>query len=308
MDLIKPIPLTELAEAIGAEIKGNADQMVRGFNEIHKVRPGDVMFVDHPKYYQKALDSAATVILIDKNVDVPPGKAILVVDHPFDVYDNWTRQYRPHHELQSTVSKDANIGANTVIEHGCVIAPNVTIGSDCYIEAGVYIGPHTVIGDRVHIGPNSVIASDAFYYKKKGSAYTKWHTSGRVVLEDDVDIGANCTINRGVSGDTVIGRGSKLDCLIHIGHGAVIGEDCLLAAQVGVSGKTIIGNRCTIYGQVGIAQSLHIGDDVVILAKSGVSKNLAAGGVYFGTPAEPAREKYRELAALRQLPEFMKKR
>lgn len=307
MDLKKHMTIADLAAWIGSPVLGNQEIIVKGLNEIHKVREGDITFVDHPKYYDKSLSSAASVIIIDKEVDIPEGKAIVVVEQPFDVYDRMTRHFLPHEPLTSSVSKTARVGEHSVIEPGCFLAPNVQIGAHCYIEAGVYIGPHTIVGDHVHIGPGTVIGSDAFYYKKKEATYHKWHTAGKVILEDHVNIGANCTINRGVSGDTVIGEGSKLDCLIHIGHGAVLGKNCLLAAQVGVSGKTIIGDRCVIYGQVGIAQSLKIGDDVVILAKSGVSKDLEGGMTYFGTPAEPAREKYRELAALRSLPDFMRK-
>lgn len=306
MDVKKAIQVKEVAQEIGARIKGNAELEVTGFNEIHKVRPGDVTFVDHPKYYDKSLQSAATIIIIDKDVEVPEGKCLLIVDQPFDAYDHLTRKYQPPQQLNERISKHARLGRDVVIEPGVTIASTATIGDRCYLEAGVYIGPYSQLGDDVHIGPGTIIGSDAFYYKKKGSEFTKWHTAGRVVVGSNVDIGANCTINRGVSGDTVIGKGSKLDCLIHIGHGAVIGEDCLLAAQVGVSGKTIIGDRCTIYGQVGIAQSLVIGDDVTILAKSGVSKDLEGGQTYFGAPAERAREKYRELAALRNLPDFMR--
>ena len=306
MDLPTPISVKTVAEKIGAKLLGNAELMVKGMNEIHKVRPGDLTFVDHPKYYDKSLNSAATIIVIDKEVEVPEGKCVLVCDAPFDAYDGLVREYRPFKPLRAEISDDARIGKSTILEPGVVIARDVVIGENCYLESGVYIGPHTVIGDNVHIGPRTVIGSDAFYYKKKGAEYTKWRTGGRVVIHDRVDIGANCTINSGVSGDTVIGEGSKLDCLIHLGHGAVIGKNCLLAAQVGIGGKTIVGDRCVFYGQVGIAQSLKIGDDVVILAKSGVSKDLAGGQAYFGTPAEPAREKYRELASLRMLPDLIK--
>ena len=308
MKLSKPIPVSVIAEKIGARMIGNTDLMVHGLNEIHKVEEGDITFVDHPKYYKTSLHSAATIVIIDKEEECPEGKCLLVCDKPFEAYDGLVREYRPFQPITSNIHPDSLVPESTVIEPGVIIAGNVTIGQNCYLQAGVYIGEHTIIGDHVSIGPNTIIGSDAFYYKKEDGAYNKWRSGGRVVIGDHVDIGAGCTINKGVSGDTVIGEGSKLDCLIHIGHGAVIGKHCLLAAQVGVSGKTIIGDRCVLYGQVGVAQNLVIGDDVTILAKSGISKDLEAGQTYFGVPAIQAREKFKEMAAIRMLPDLLKKK
>jgi UDP-3-O-[3-hydroxymyristoyl] glucosamine N-acyltransferase len=308
MKLSKPIPVTTIAEMIGAKLLGNSELMVYGINEIHKVQPGDVTFVDHPKYYKASLNSAATVIIIDQEESCPEGKCLLICEKPFDAYDGLIRRFRPFLPLSQNVHPGTKIPDSAIIEPGVIIANDVTIGENCYLQAGVYIGEHTVIGNNVSIGPNTVIGSDAFYYKKETGAYNKWRSGGRVVIEDNVDIGAGCSINKGVSGDTIIGEGSKLDCLIHIGHGAVIGKNCLLAAQVGISGKTIIGDRCVLYGQVGVAQNLVIGDDVTILAKSGISKDLEAGQTYFGVPAIRARDKFKEMAAIRLLPNFLKER
>jgi UDP-3-O-[3-hydroxymyristoyl] glucosamine N-acyltransferase len=169
------------------------------------------------------------------------------------------------------------------------------------------IGPHTIIGENVVVGPGALIGPDAFYFKKMPDGeMVKWRSGGRVILEDHVDIGAGCTISKGVSGDTIIGRGSKLDCQVHIGHGVVVGKNCLFAAQVGIGGKTVIGDQVVLYGQVGVAQAIEIGSGAVVLAKSGVSKSLEGGKTYFGIPADEVREKYRELASLRLLPDFMK--
>ena len=185
-----------------------------------------------------------------------------------------------------------------------IIGRDVQIGADCHIEANVVIRDHTFIGDRVIIQSGAIIGSDAFYFKRENGKHLKWTTGGKVVIHDDVYIGANCTINRGVSGATVIGRGTKLDCLCQVGHGAVIGEDCLLTAQVGIAGKTIIGDRCKFYGQSGVAHGLIIEDDVTVLAKSGVSMNLKAGKTYFGVPAIEARQHMREIALIKRLPEM----
>jgi UDP-3-O-[3-hydroxymyristoyl] glucosamine N-acyltransferase len=303
-----PIPVRALAQRFSAEIIGDADLQATGINEIHKVQAGDIAFSDVRKYFDKTLQSAATVILLNEPAPCPPGKAILVVANPFEAYDSLVREYRPFVPLREAVSPEADIHPTAVIEPGVVIAANVRVGAHSHIQANCYLGEYTYIGAYVSIGPGSIIGSDAFYYKKQpDGSYQKWRSGGRVIIEDQVDIGAGCTINKGVSGDTVIGQGSKLDCQIHIGHGAVVGRNCLFAAQVGIGGKTIIEDGVVLYGQVGVAQAITIGAGAVVLATSGVSKSLEGGKTYFGAPAEEVREKYRELAALRQLPDVLRK-
>lgn len=301
-----PISVKTLAERFNAQLIGDSSLFATGINEIHKVEKGDIVFADVPKYFNKCIQSAATIMLLNKSAKCPEGKAILVVDNPFEVYDKLVREHRPFHPITATISDESEIGADTLIEPNVVIAPYVTIGKNCYIQANVVISEYTIIGDNVTIQSGTIIGTDAFYFKKKGNEYHKFRSGGRVIIEDNVDIGAGCTINKGVSGDTVIGAGSKLDCQVHVGHGVVIGKNCLLAAQVGIGGKTIIGDNVVLYGQVGIAQNLKIGDNAIISAKSGVSKNLEGGKSYFGYPAGEFRSKYRELAALRHLPKFLK--
>lgn len=298
-----PIPVRVLAERFQAlQVIGDADLSATGINEIHKVEPGDIAFSDVKKYFQPTLDSAATVIFLNEAAECPPGKAILVLEAPFSAYDTLIREYRPFSPLTAPVHYRARIHPTAIIEPGVIIADNVHIGAHCYIQGNTYIGEHTHIGNHVQIGAGSLIGTDAFYFKKHpDGSFQKWRSGGRVIIHDHVDIGAGCTINKGVSGDTVIGEGTKIDCQVHLGHGVVIGRNCLLMAQVGIGGKTIVEDQVVLYGQVGVAQNLHIGRGVVVLAKSGVSKSLEAGKTYFGIPAEEARGKYRELAALRQL-------
>ena len=298
-----------MAERLNAsQIIGDDTLEATGINEIHKVQHGDVAFSDVKKYFAKTLSSAATVILLNEPADCPPGKVILVVEDPFEAYDSLIRAHRRFEPLTSAVSHRARIDPTAVIEPGVIIAAHVTIGAHTYVQANAYLGEYTQIGEHVTIGPGAIIGSDAFYFKKMpDGAFRKWRSGGRVVIHDHVDIGAGCTINKGVSGDTVIGAGSKLDCQIHIGHGVVIGKNCLLAAQVGIGGKTIVGDNVVMYGQVGVAQAVHIGAGAMISAKAGVSKSLEGGKVYFGIPAAEASAKYRELAALRQLPALLKK-
>ncbi|MBK6929345.1 MAG: UDP-3-O-(3-hydroxymyristoyl)glucosamine N-acyltransferase [Saprospirales bacterium] len=308
MKFPQPIPVLVLAQRFHAQLIGDAALVATGINEIHKVEPGDIAFSDAPKYFQKTLDSAATVILLNAAAACPPGKAILVVENPFEAYDTLIREHRPFEPSTNPVSHRAQIHPTAIIEPGAIIAANVSIGAHSYIQANAYIGEYTIIGEQVQIGPNSTIGSDAFYFKKHpGGAFQKWRSGGRVIIEDRVDIGAGCTINKGVSGDTVIGAGSKLDCQIHIGHGVVIGKNCLMAAQVGIGGKTVIEDNVVLYGQVGVIQAVRIGQGAIVLAGSGVSKSLEGGKTYFGSPAEEMRVKYREIAALRQLPDLLKK-
>lgn len=307
MKFPQPIPVKEIAQKINAKLIGDDTLEATGINEIHKVQKGDITFVDVKKYFERSLHSEASIIILNAKADCPPGKALLICDDPFHAYDGLVREYRPFRPLTQNNHSEASIHPSTVIEPNVTIGHDVTIGKNCYIQSNVYIGDYTVIGDNVKIQAGTIIGTDAFYFKRQNYGYEKWRTGGRVILEDGVDIGAACTINKGVSGNTIIGSGTKIDCHVHIGHGVEIGKNCLFAAQVGIGGKTIIGDWVVLYGQVGIAQSLKIGDKAVVLAKSGVSKNLEGGKTYFGSPATEARSMYRELAALRHLPDFFSK-
>ena len=302
-----PISVKEIASKIGATIIGNDTLMATGINEIHKVTSGDITFSDVKKYFDKSIQSAATIIILNEAAECPEGKAILICDAPFDAYNSIIKEHRPFFPLTSHIHESAKIHPSTIIEPNVVIGNNVEIGENCHIQANVVIREYTVIKNNVTIMPNTVIGQEAFYYKKHETHRERWRSGGRVVIEDHVDIGPSCTISKGVSGDTIIGEGTKLDGQIHIGHGAVVGKNCLFAAHVGVGGKTIIEDDVTLYGQVGLAHNIVIGKGATVLAKSGVSKSLEGGKTYFGTPATEIRQQYRELAALRKLPEIISK-
>ncbi len=301
MDFPTPISVQAIAERIGAKIVGNTAAVALGVNEIHKVRVGDITFSDVKKYFEKSLKSAASIIILNETVECPDGKTLLICDNPFLAYDSLIRDFRPFEPQQMPIHSAAKIGTNTIIEPNVVIANNVEIGDNCYIQSNVVIQEYSIIGNNVTICAGTIIGTGAFYYKKNPDGFQKWRSGGRVLIGDNVDIGANCTISKGVSGDTVIGEGSKLDCQIHIGHGVVVGKNCLFAAQVGIGGKTIIGDNVVLYGKVGVVQNVVIGSDAVVLAGAGVSKSLDGGKTYFGAPAAEAREKYKELATLRML-------
>eukprot|EP01093_Parvamoeba_rugata_P001600 TRINITY_DN11968_c0_g1_i1.p1 TRINITY_DN11968_c0_g1~~TRINITY_DN11968_c0_g1_i1.p1 ORF type:complete len:195 (-),score=40.08 TRINITY_DN11968_c0_g1_i1:21-605(-) len=187
------------------------------------------------------------------------------------------------------------------------IGNNVVIGDNCLIHSNVSIYDNCIIGNNVTIHAGSVLGADAFYYKKRPEGFDKLISGGRVVLKDNVDIGALCTIDRGVTGDTTIGFGSKLDNQVHVGHDTVIGEKCLIASQTGIAGCVIIEDEVTLWGQVGTASGITIGKKAVIMGQTGVTKSVSGGKSYFGTPIEESREKLKQLAYLKKIPEIIKK-
>ena len=310
MRLNKPVPVKWIADFIGADIAGNSEASATGINEIHKVEKGDIVFVDHPKYYDTCINSAATIIIINKRADVPGGKTLLIVGDPFEAYLKLVNHFRPFTPSSKSLSDSASIGQNTVIMPNSFIGNHVSIGNDCIIHPNVCILDHCVIGNNVIIQAGTVIGSDAFYYNKKTNRdihYKKMNSCGRVVLEDFVEIGANCTIDRGVSGDTVIGAGTKIDNLVHIGHDTEVGKNCLFAGQVGIAGATKIEDNVILWGQVGVSKTLTIGKGATVYAQSGVKDSIDGGKVYFGSPVEDAREKMKEFVWIKRIPQLWEK-
>lgn len=306
----RPVPLTEIASLIGATIIGNKNGAATGINEIHKVEEGDLVFVDHPKYYQKCIDSAATFIIINQPTDFPSHKALLLVEQPFEAYQKIVQHFRPFMPSMKNVSDSAIIGEQTVIMPGAYVGNHVTIGNNCIIYPNVVIMDHCIIGDNCIIQSGTIIGSDAFYYNKKTNRpvhYKKMLSCGRVVIENDVEIGAGCTIDRGVSGDTLIGAGTKMDNLVHIGHDTVVGKNCLFAAQVGIAGATTLEDNVILWGQVGVSKTLTIGAGAEVYAQSGVPASLDGGKKYFGSPVQEAAVKMKEIVWIKRIPELWKK-
>ncbi|MDQ3681523.1 MAG: UDP-3-O-(3-hydroxymyristoyl)glucosamine N-acyltransferase [Bacteroidota bacterium] len=305
-----PVPLTEIASIINAEIFGNAEASATGINEIHKVEEGDLVFVDHPKYYKKCIDSAASYIIINQETSFPPHKALLLVDEPFEAYQQIVNHFRPFNPSLKNISDTASIGRDSIIMPGAYVGNHVSIGSNCIIHPNVVIMDHCVVGNSVIIQAGTVIGSDAFYYNKKISRelhYKKMLSCGKVVIQDDVEIGAGCTIDRGVSSDTIIGAGTKIDNLVHIGHDTVIGKNCLFAAQVGVAGATTIQDNVILWGQVGVSKTLNIGEGAEVYAQSGVPASIEGGKKYFGSPVQEAAVKMKEIVWIKRIPELWQK-
>lgn len=301
------LTLKETAEILGAKYDGPADFKITGINEIHMVEPGDLTFVDHPKYYNKALQSRATTILINKHIERPEGKALLISDDPFRDYVELVKKHSPFEKADQPVSQKAKIGEGTIIQPGAFVGKNVTIGKDCVIHSNVSIYDNSMIGDHVIIHANSVIGADAYYFQKKNNKYRKLESCGRVIIENSVEIGALCSIDKGVSGDTRIGEGTKMDNHCQIGHDTIIGKNCLIGSHAAIAGVTKIEDDVILWGRVAIDKDLVIGKGAVILATSAIGKSLPGGKTYFGQPAIEVRKKWRELAAMRQLPDIIKK-
>ena len=306
MKFSKKQVLKDIAEIIGCQYVGSDDFPVLGMNEIHVVESGDIVFVDHPKYYDKALQSAATIVLINKEVDCPEGKALLISDDPFRDFNKLTKYFRPFQFSNVSISETATIGEGTMIQPNCFIGNNVIIGKNCLIHSNVSIYDNAVIGNNVIIHAGSILGADAFYYKKRPEGFDQLISCGRVVVEDNVGIGALCTIDKGVTGDTTIGEGTKMDNQVHVGHDTIIGKKCLIAAQTGIAGCVIIEDEVTLWGQVGTTSGITIGTKAVVLGQTGVTKSIEGGKTYFGTPIEESREKLKQLANIKKIPELLK--
>ncbi|EMQ95068.1 UDP-3-O-[3-hydroxymyristoyl] glucosamine N-acyltransferase [Xanthomarina gelatinilytica] len=307
MKFPKPHTLKQISDLLECQFVGDENFPVLGMNEIHVVEAGDIVFVDHPKYYDKALESAATIVLINKEVTCPEGKALLISDDPFRDFNKLTQHFKPFVSSSASISPSAKIGKNTIIQPNCFIGNNVTIGDHCLIHSNVSIYDDAVIGNHVTIHAGTVLGASAFYYKNRPEGFDQLKSGGRVIIKDHVDIGALCTIDKGVTGDTIIGEGSKLDNQIQVGHDTVIGKKCLIASQVGIAGCVVVEDEVTIWGQVGITSGITIGKKAVISAQSGVSKSLEGNKSYFGTPADDFRSKYKEIASIRMIPEILEK-
>jgi UDP-3-O-[3-hydroxymyristoyl] glucosamine N-acyltransferase len=293
--------LKNIARIINSDYVGTDEFPVFGMNEIHVVETGDIVFVDHPKYYEKALQSAATIILINKSVDCPKGKALLISDDPFRDFNKLANHFNSFKVSNSSISKTAQIGKETIIQPNVFIGNDVVIGDNCLIHANVTINNGAQIGNNVTIHSGTVIGGDAFYYKNRDQGFDKLVSTGIVLIQDDVEIGSNCTIDRGVSGKTTIGQGTKIDNLVQIGHDTVIGKRCLIASQVGIAGCVIIEDKVTLWGQVGVRSDIRIGKNAVVLGQTGVTKSIAGHKVYSGNPIQEARQQLKELATLKRL-------
>lgn len=325
--------LSELAALTAAHVDGNhGDLDITGAAGLDDARAGEVSFLANPRYTPKVNTTQASAIYLSEDAPIERDIPVLRAKNPYLAYTRALRLFHPEPKFSSFVHESAvidpsaEVAKNVWIGAGVVIGPasriaegvhlypnvtvyeNVTIGNDSIVHSGTVIRERSQIGERVVIHNNVVVGCDGFgYAKDEQKSWLKIPQTGRVVIEDDVEIGAGTTIDRASVGESRIGRGTKLDNLVQIGHSCTIGEDTLLCAQVGLAGSSHIGSRVILAGQAGVAGHLTIGDDVVLTAKSATSHDVPAGKVISGIPAFDNRDWLRSTAAFRRLGDMQRK-
>ena len=317
----------EIAQLVGGELAGNPDTVVTGMAGIREAQPGDLSFVASPKYISAVKTTKASVVILARKASVETACTLIRVDDPAAAFAKVVERIAPPPikfeagvHPTAVVASTAKLGRNVsvqptaVIEDGVVIGDRTVIGAgsyvghgaqigaDCMLYARVVVRERTIIGNRVIVHGGVVLGADGFGFETVNGKYRKIPQVGIVEICDDVEIGANTTIDRARFGKTRIGRGTKIDNLVQIAHNCVIGEDCIICGLVGLAGSTIIGNRVTLAGQVGIAGHLTIGDDSIIMAQAGVTKDVPPGSFMLGAPAVPHTEFKRVNAAIHRLP------
>ncbi|MDZ7330436.1 MAG: UDP-3-O-(3-hydroxymyristoyl)glucosamine N-acyltransferase [candidate division KSB1 bacterium] len=325
------LSLAEIASLVQGELEGDGSIIIRGVAKIETASPGEITFLSNPKYAKYVETTQAAAILVSHDFPAtdrpvirtknpyfaflkvlqvfhPPLVTVAEGVHPTAIVDA-TAQLGKNVRIgpRVVIDRDCKIGDEVVIHPGVVLGPEVEIGHHTLIYANVTVRERVKIGSNVIIHSGTVIGSDGFGFAREGQQYFKIPQVGTVIIEDDVEIGANCAIDRATLGATVIHRGAKLDNLIQVAHNVEIGENTVIAAQTGISGSTKIGKNVMIGGQVGFVGHIEIGDNTVIGAQSGVSKSLPQNSTYFGYPARPMMQAKREEAALRRLPDLLKR-
>ncbi len=322
--------LGRLAEALGATLEGDAARVVTGVAPLETAGPAQVSFLSNRKYQRLAESSRAGALVVPRDAAALPA-ALLRVDSPQAALITLLRLFHPEPAATPGVDRSAvvaagarvdptaAVGPHAVIESGAVIGARSRIGALCFVGVNATLGdevrlyPGVVVRDGVRIGhrvivhSGAVLGADGFGYAFDGSAHRKIPQVGGLRIDADVEIGANSTIDRGTLGDTVIGRGTKIDNLVQIGHNCEIGEDVILVSQVGISGSCRVGNRAILAGQVGIADHVTIGEGAILTAKSGVPSDIPAGEVWSGIPSRPSAEARRIWAAEAMLPALLRK-
>ena len=304
MKFSKSIPIQKISDLLNNKFTGNPYVKADGINEINRCEKGDIIFVGNKKYLKKALNSPASVIITDdSSIKLPKDKAAIISTNPFQDFNNLIKL-----ELDNRNKSEKLIcGSNTFIHPTVVTGKNVKIGDNCKIAANVVFYDNVTIGNQTIINANTVIGSPAFYYQKENSKYIPMQTCGEVLIGSNVDIGSGCTIDSGVTHKTIIGNGTKIDNQVHIGHDTIIGENCLFAAQVGIAGCNTIEDNVILWGQVGVPSNIKIGKGAVLLGQSAPMKDVSANQILLGSPADLSTKKFREISALRQLPDLLKK-
>jgi UDP-3-O-[3-hydroxymyristoyl] glucosamine N-acyltransferase len=321
--------LGELARLVGGDLEGDPSLEIRGFASLESAGPGDLSFVAADRHLEAARRSAASALIAPPGLDLG-ARPVIRVAQPYAAIAQVLPVFFPEpavapgvhptaHVADSarvsaaaTVAAFTVVGDRTVVEGGAVLHPHVFVGPDCRVGEGSVLHPHVVLRERVTLGrrvivhPGSVLGADGFGYVFDGRAHRKIPQVGRVVVEDDVEIGANVTVDRATLGETVIGRGTKIDNLVQIGHNTVVGTDTIIVAQAGIAGSCRIGRGVVLAGQAGIADHVTVGDGAQIGSQAGVHRDVPAGAGMIGTPAMPGGMGLRALAAIGRLPEVLR--
>ena len=322
--------LGRLAEALGATLHGDASQLVRGVAPLESAGPEEVSFVTGAKYHRLAAASAAGALVVGPETE-DLDRPLLRVASPQAALIVLLRLFHPEPPVEpgvhpaacvaagAHVDPTAAVAAGAVVERDAVIGPRTFVGALSYVGQGAVLGadvrlyPRVVVrdgvrlGDRVIVHPGAVLGADGFGYAFDGAAHQKIPQVGGLIIEDDVEIGANTTIDRATLGATIVRRGTKIDNLVQIGHNCDIGEHVILVGQVGVSGSCKIGRRAVLAGQVGVADHVTIGEGAVLMAQAGVAGDVPPGEVWTGYPARPATQTRRIWVAEAMLPELLKR-
>jgi UDP-3-O-[3-hydroxymyristoyl] glucosamine N-acyltransferase len=322
--------LGRLAEVLGATLDGDPNRTVTGVAPLDKAGPDHVSFVVNSRHLRAAAQSSAAALVVGRDVEGLP-QALLRVDSAQAALIPLLRLFHPEApaapgvhaaaivDAGARIDPSASVGPGAVVEAGAAIGARSRVGALCFVGPGAVLGTDVVlhpravvhgsvvIGNRVIVHSGAVLGADGFGYAFDGAAHRKIPQVGGVRIADDVEIGANTTIDRATLGQTVIGRGTKIDNLVQVGHNSEVGEDVILVAQVGISGSCTVGNRAVLAGQVGVADHVTIGEGAVLMAQSGVPNDVAGGEIWSGTPSRPAPQTRRILAAEAMLPELVRK-
>ena len=323
--------LCELAELVGGTVDGDGQTLIRGVAGIREAEPGEITFIANPKYEEFLGVTRASAVITARGLSAP--KPVIRIDNPYYAYlqvlnlfaaDVAVRYPRGVHESAVVdpsavlgmdvaigplchVGRNARVADNSTLVGGVFVGEAVEIGSDCLIYPHVTIREGTVVGNRVILQPGVVIGADGFGYAKNGSTHHKVPQIGRVVIEDDVEIGANTCVDRATTGETRVRRGTKIDNLVQVAHNVVMGENCVMAAQVGISGSTEVGNHVVMGGQAGVGGHIAIGDRAIVAGQAGVTKDVPADTVVSGYPAREHGAAKKLYAYTAMLPEMFKR-
>ncbi|MCS6981850.1 MAG: UDP-3-O-(3-hydroxymyristoyl)glucosamine N-acyltransferase [Flavobacteriales bacterium] len=305
----RPYALSEIAERLGLSFRGNPNTALIGLNDTHIAEEGDICFADHSKYVSKALQSPASAVILKPGSPLASfSKALLFATDPFEAFIRLIHMTRDDAYRAGFLGHAPRVHPTARIAEGVQLGKDVTVGEETVIYPGVVIYDNCHIGAHCVIHAGCVIGADAFYFRKRDlEGFDKFVSCGRVVIGNHVELGALCTIDRGVTGDTFIGDHTKLDDHVHIGHDVRVGRRVLMAAQCGIAGFCVIEDDVILWGQVGVTKEVRIGAGAQVLARSGVMNDLAPGGRYLGNPAVEALKKHREIIFRSRLQEVFKK-